>query len=157
GKTVPGGDVGKFLDEHWSALGKPVTAREAFARFLACVEPRVKLLTGANGAHVKKLLDLLAEKDFELPPGAVQGKVLRSQGTDAGYRAARDKDRRLAAVYLNEAKRRLATGDAEGAVSALSSIVEEYPGRGDALRLVGYRLLDLRQPAEAVRLFGQVQ
>ncbi len=39
----------------------------------------------------------------------------------------------------------------------LSSIVEEYPGRGDALRLVGYRLLDMAQPAQAVRLFQNVQ
>ena len=40
---------------------------------------------------------------------------------------------------------------------ALSSVVEEYPGRGDALRLVGYRLLDLGQPGQAARLFAQVQ
>ena len=39
----------------------------------------------------------------------------------------------------------------------LSSVIEEHPGRGDALRLVGYRLLDLKQPAQAARLFEQVQ
>ena len=39
----------------------------------------------------------------------------------------------------------------------LSSVIEEYPARADALRLVGYRLLDLKQPAQAARLFEQVQ
>jgi hypothetical protein len=42
-------------------------------------------------------------------------------------------------------------------VRALSSIVEAYPGRADALRLVGYRLLDLGEPGHAARLFAQVQ
>ena len=36
-------------------------------------------------------------------------------------------------------------------------MVEQYPGRADALRLVGYRLLDLKQPAPAARLFRQVE
>src|SRR5205807_10610212 len=47
--------------------------------------------------------------------------------------------------------------DVDGAVRALSSVVEEFPGRADALRLAGYRLLDFRQPPQAVRLFQQVQ
>jgi hypothetical protein len=51
----------------------------------------------------------------------------------------------------------VAANDADGAVRVLSSIIEEYPMRGDALRLVGYRLLDLKQPDQAVRLFQQVQ
>jgi tetratricopeptide (TPR) repeat protein len=157
GKTVPGGDVGRFLDESWKNLGKAVTAREGVERFLARVEPRVKLLSGPNGDHLKKLLQLLTEKNFELAPSSLQGKLVRTKDVDAAYLAARDQERRLASTYLTEAKRRLAAGDADGAVRVLSSIVEEYPGRGDALRLVGYRLLDLRQPAEAVRLFAQVE
>ena len=60
-------------------------------------------------------------------------------------------------VYVTEAKRRLDAGDPQGAVRVLSSVIEEYPTRGDALRLVGYRLLDLKQPVQAVRLFRQVQ
>jgi hypothetical protein len=32
----------------------------------------------------------------------------------------------------------------------------KHPGRGDALRLVGYRLLDLKQPALASQLFARV-
>jgi tetratricopeptide (TPR) repeat protein len=71
--------------------------------------------------------------------------------------AARDADRRNADVYLTEAKRRAAAGDTAGAIRVLSSIIEEHPTRGDALRLVGYRLLDLKQPAQAVRLFDRVQ
>jgi hypothetical protein len=36
-------------------------------------------------------------------------------------------------------------------------VVEEYPGRADALRLVGYRLLALKQPDHAAQLFLQVE
>jgi hypothetical protein len=73
------------------------------------------------------------------------------------YLAGRQRDRRAVGPYLAEARRRAGAGDVDGAVRVLSSIIEEHPGRGDALRLVGYRLLDLRQPAQAARLFGRVQ
>src|SRR5205823_7439008 len=47
--------------------------------------------------------------------------------------------------------------DVDGAGRALSSVIEVYPARGDALRLVGYRLLDMGQAAHAARLFQRVQ
>ena len=72
------------------------------------------------------------------------------------WRSAK-RDRRNVSVYLKEAQRRSDADDVDGAVCVLSSIIEEYPSRGDALRLVGYRLLDLQQPAQAARLFSQVQ
>jgi hypothetical protein len=157
GKTVPGGDVGRFLDEAWQCLGKVVSGREMFDRFLSRIEPRVRLMNGPNGEHVKKLIALLAEQDFELPDGPLDGALRHVSDVPPTYLAARAKDRRSAPLYIAEAKRRAATQDAAGAVRALSCIVEEYPTRGDALRLVGYRLLDLRQPAHAARLFHQVQ
>ena len=40
---------------------------------------------------------------------------------------------------------------------ALSSLVELNPGRSDALRLVGYRLLAMEQPGLAARLFDDVR
>src|SRR5207247_3303329 len=61
------------------------------------------------------------------------------------------------AAFLEEAQRRLQEKDNDGAVRALSSIVKQYPYRGDALRLVGYRLLDMQQSASAAQLFRQVQ
>jgi hypothetical protein len=73
------------------------------------------------------------------------------------YLSERENDPRNVAVYLAEAKRRAAAKDSDGAVRALSSIVEEYPARSDALRLVGYRLIDLKAPGQAARLFDQVQ
>jgi hypothetical protein len=60
-------------------------------------------------------------------------------------------------AFLKEARRRADGGDVSGAVRALSSVIEEYPTRGDALRLVGYRLLDFKEAGHAVRLFRQVQ
>ncbi len=73
------------------------------------------------------------------------------------YLTERDADRRNVTPYLAESRRRVNAGDLDGAMRVLSSVIEEYPTRGDALRLVGYRLLDMKQPAQAVRLFQQVQ
>jgi hypothetical protein len=153
GKTLAG-DLGKFLDKAWTNLGQLMPARESFLRFLNSVDARVKLLSGENGAHVSKLLNLLKDGDFELPGSMVSGALLRRSDVPPAYLAARERD---VSAYLTEARRRTNAQDADGAVRVLSSIIEEHPGRDDALRLVGYRLLDLKQPAQAARLFGQVQ
>src|SRR5207249_372659 len=58
GKTLAG-DMGEFLDRAWATMGKVVSARESFLRFLDRVDGRVKLFDGENGPHVKKLLALL--------------------------------------------------------------------------------------------------
>jgi hypothetical protein len=156
GRTLTG-DMATFLDAAWAAFGKPVSAREQFVRFLKRVEGGAMNLGGANGLHVAKLLTLLKDADFELPPSPIAGALLHRSDVPPAYLALRDADPRDVAAYLGEAKRRAAAGDADGAVRVLSSVIEEHPGRGDALRLVGYRLLDLKQPAQAARLFGQVQ
>jgi tetratricopeptide (TPR) repeat protein len=156
GKTVAG-DLGTFLEGLWGKLGQVASAKEAFVRFLQQVEGRTNLLTGPNSAHVHKLLALMGDKDFELPAADVQGALLHRKDVPPTYLAARDRDPRDVAAYLAEARRRAAAGDVDGAVRVLSSVIEEHPARGDALRLVGYRLLDLKQPAQAARLFGRVQ
>jgi hypothetical protein len=156
GKTVSG-DLGKFLEEMWKTMGAATTPKAAFQRFLAQIEPRVKLLGGAEGQHVQKLLDLLGEADFKLPEAAVSGALVYRKDVRPVYLSERIKDRRNVGVYLAEARRRADANDIDGAVRVLSSIIEEYPSRGDALRLVGYRLLDMKQPAHAARLFQQVQ
>ncbi len=155
GKTVVG-DLGDFLKETWSQLGKRVPAAKAFERFLNQVDKRANLLNGPESTHVKQLLAALTEEDFELPSGSIRGGLV-FQKEVAGYLEDRERDRRNVGVYLTEARRRAEAGDVAGAVRVLSSIIEEYPSRGDALRLVGYRLLDLQQPAQAARLFSQVQ
>jgi von Willebrand factor type A domain/Vault protein inter-alpha-trypsin domain len=157
GKIVPGGDVGKFLDDAWKALGKPLSARDGFVRFLEKIEPRVKTAQGPHAARLKKLLPLLTEADFELPEGMIAGAIVTKNMVPPQYLAARDADRRNADTYLAEARRRQRARDIDGAVRVLSSVIEEHPGRGDALRLVGYRLLDLGQPAQAARLFDRVE
>jgi hypothetical protein len=153
GKTLSG-DLAKFLDEAWAVLGKPATAREQFTRFLKQVDGRTKLL---ESKHVAKLLALLKDSDFEIPAGTIGGALLRKGDVPPEYLAMREADPRDVSAYLTEAKRRASAGDADGAVRVLSSVIEEHPGRGDALRLVGYRLLDLKQPGQAARLFAQVQ
>jgi tetratricopeptide (TPR) repeat protein len=138
-------------------MAKVVTAKESFLRFLEKVAPSVKLYEGANGAHVKSMLSMLKDNEFEMPEAVLAGLLLTKKDVPPKYLADRDADRRNVEVYLNEAQRRLGVKDADGAVRVLSSIIEEFPSRGDALRLVGYRLLDLNQAAHAVRLFDRVQ
>jgi hypothetical protein len=136
-------------------MGQDVSARADFERFLARVAPRVKLLEGASGDHVRKMLDLLAEKDFELPAGGTKGALVHKGDVPAEYLKGLD-DRKVTA-FLTEAERRLQEKDTDGAVRALSSLIEQYPTRGDALRLAGYHLLDMKQAAQAAQLFRHVQ
>ncbi len=156
GKTV-NGDLGSFLEGLWVNLGKPATARQLFERFLDRIEPRVKLTQGNDGSHVKKLLSLLTDGDFELPQTADDSKLLDKKQVPADYLKKRKEDPRNVAIYLAEARRRAEAGDNDGAARALSCVVEEYPGRADALRLVGYRLLAFKQSAAAAKLFEQVE
>jgi hypothetical protein len=163
GKTVPG-DLGGFLAEMWSLLGQEVTPRQAWERFLKRVEPRVQVLSSSNGPHVRKLLELCQDTDFEPPQAVVRGALLKEADLAPEYLRERAKDlekraegQRELSPYLTEARRRADKGDGAGAVRVLSSIIEEHSGRSDALRLVGYRLLDLKQAGQAARLFGQVQ
>jgi hypothetical protein len=89
-------------------------------------------------------VNLLRNEDFALPDQEIAGTLLHDNEVPKAYLTARDADLRNAETYLVEAQRRLTAGDADGALRALSSIVEEHPTRGDALRLVGYRLVDMK-------------
>jgi hypothetical protein len=156
GKTVSG-DLGAFVESAWDQRGGEITPREELDRFLRRVNRRTPLFGPANGDHVRKLLELLRDEDLALPEGELRGSLLHEKDVSPEYLAGRQRDRREVGVYLAEARRRADKGDVDGAVRALSSVVEEHPGRGDALRLAGYRLLDLRQAAHAARLFSSVQ
>ena len=156
GKTVPGGDLAKFLDDAWKQMARVISPKEAFVRFLQRVDGRVKLLNGAHVAHFKKMLDAQQDADFELPESVVVG-MTRKADVPPQFLAVRDANRRNADNYLVESRRRANRNDVDGAVRVLSSVVEENPTRGDALRLVGYRLLDVKQPVHAARLFERVQ
>jgi hypothetical protein len=153
GKTLVT-DVGEFLNNVWSTMGKAIGARESFVRFLDRVESKVNV---RKDPSVARLLGLLKDKDFELASGTVDGCIVCAKDVPAGYLEGMQRDRREVATYLTESRRRADKGDVSGAVCALSSVIEEHPGRSDAIRLVGYRLLDLKQPQQAARLFERVQ
>jgi hypothetical protein len=155
GKTVPG-DLGRFLQATWRALGKPASARDIFERALALLDARCKIRGGDTGKYLTALLALLRDNDFELPPAPLGGAILSGKDVPRVYQAALQDAQPDVAAFLVEAQRRRAAGDRDGAVRALSSVVEEYPGRGDAVRLVGYRLLDMGQAGHAAGLFRQV-
>jgi hypothetical protein len=148
-------DVGEFLAQSWTKLAKEPSCKQALSRLLSLIDPKTKVLTGPSGESVRKLLELLAEEDFVLPTTALKGAI-RKEKDVAAYLAARKIDRRALKPYIDEANRRKNDKDADGAVVALSSILEEHAGRGDALRLVGYRLLDMEYPAQAAGLFARV-
>jgi Flp pilus assembly protein TadD len=156
GRTLKG-DLGHFVEQAWSQLGREVSGRQALARLLTQVDGRTKVLSGPDGAAVRDLLALLSEEECEVPALPVAGTLLRRRDADKRYLAARAQDRRDVHAYLAEGERRAGQGDLDGAVRVLSSVVEKNPGRGEALRLVGYRLLALHQPAQAAKLFGRVQ
>jgi hypothetical protein len=151
------GDLGDFLEQEWTGLGRDVSPRAELDRFLHRLDRRMPLFKGNAGEHVRKLLALLREEDLSLSEADLHGALLNEKDAFTDYLTARGKDRGEVGIYLREAKRRAEAGDIPGAVRVLSGIVEEYPGRGDALRLVGYRLLDLHEPAHAARLFQRVQ
>jgi tetratricopeptide (TPR) repeat protein len=153
GKTLVT-DLGEFLDNAWATIGRAVSSRETFLRFLDRIENRVNV---RNDASVKKMLDLLRDKDFDLAESNVEGGIVLSKDVPAQYLEGVNRDRREVTTYLTESRRRADKGDVSGAVRVLSTVMEEHTGRGDALRLVGYRLLDLNQPAQAARLFERVQ
>jgi hypothetical protein len=155
GKTVAG-DLGTFLDGFWTGPGE-VTPRHELDRLLRRVDRRVPLLHGPGSEYVGKLLNLLRDEDVRLPQGYVRGVLARERDVEPDYLARRKHDRSDVDVYLAEARRRAAAEDADGAVRVLSGIIEEHPGREDALRLVGYRLLAMDQSGHAARLFDRVQ
>jgi hypothetical protein len=132
-------------------------ARAAFLRFVDKVNPQVKLLEGKNAEHVKLLLKMLDEDDYEWPPLPESAGLRLHSDANKDYLKAREDDRYQIGIYLNEAKRRGDAGDAQGMVRALSTLAEIVPGNADVLRAAGYRLLDRKQPAFAVRLFERVQ
>jgi hypothetical protein len=155
GKTIKG-DLGRWLDDAWYLLAKESSLRQAFGRLLFQMDARTKVLTGTGGEHVNKMLELLAEEDCALPDAPALTALLLAKDADKSYLEDRGKDRRSVHAYLDECRRRHSDGDTDGAVRVLSSVIEEHPSRGDALRLVGYRLLDMNQPAHAAKLFARV-
>ncbi|MBN2489281.1 MAG: hypothetical protein JXQ29_00325 [Planctomycetes bacterium] len=150
-------DVGRFLTALHEKEREPVSRKEAFRRFLDRVAGRVGLDASEQAAHVRSLAELLGEDDFALPAGAASGALPEASEADAAYREARDGDRENVNIYLDEASRRKAGDDAFAALRALSTVVELHPGRSDALRLVGYRLLAMDEPGGAARLFDRVR
>jgi len=134
-----------------------VSARQSFLRFLERVEAHPNLLPGTGRLQVRKLVSILNDVEFEMPKAPLAGAIVRNADVPPEYLAGRAADLRASEPYLAESRRRADGGDVDGAVRVLSSIIEEHPSRGDALRLVGYRLLDLKQPAQAARLFERVQ
>jgi tetratricopeptide (TPR) repeat protein len=157
GKVVPGGDLEKFLDDSWRNFTKAIRPKEAFEEFLNKVGPGAKPTSGGNMENVAKLLRKLTDKDFEIPQGKTGGAVIHAKEVPPGYLAAREADLGNVHAYLDEAKRRANAKDPDGAIRVLSGVVELFPTRADALRLVGYRLLDVQQPEQAIRLFQQVE
>jgi hypothetical protein len=149
-------DVGKYLADAWAGLSKEASRKQLIGRLLYLIDPKTKVLTGPEGETLRKMLELITEGDCEPPAATLEGKIRKEKDAVAAYLEGRRKDRRDIKTYIDEAHRRANDDDADGSVVALSTILEEHSGRGDALRLVGYRLLDMRYPGQAAALFARV-
>jgi hypothetical protein len=156
-KAVLPGDLGKAVEALWLFVGQEVTAQERVRRLVERARARLGDEKAERAAHVRKLLALLTEADCALPQASLLGALTASADADKTYLTLRRADRAAVRPYLDEAERRAAAGDVDGAVRVLSTVIEEHTGRSDALRLVGYRLLDLKRPAAAARLFERAQ
>jgi hypothetical protein len=149
------GDLAGFLSKCWKTMGQDLSARAEFERFLGRVGPHVHLFDGEAGKQVSEMLKLLSDKDFELPTSVVRGALLGKDDVSEAYRVGLQEHNVNA--YLKESARRADAQDIDGAVRALSNLIEDNPTRGDALRLAGYHLLDMNQAAQAAQLFLHVQ
>lgn len=157
GQTLKTRDLAEFIDVAWRTLAGVVSPREEIVRFIDDVSAHLRLRSVNADAPVNFLLARLIDKDCDLAEVALSGRLLMESEVKASYLEARARAPEDVSAYLIEARRRAEQDDTAGAVRALSSVVEQHPGRADALRLAGYRLLDLRQPVSAARLFRQVQ
>src|SRR5262249_23995034 len=92
GRTVRG-DLAEFIAKAWAEVGKDASARQLLERFLKGAGKRVNLLEGPNGPHVKRMLELLKDEDFELPNKPVRGEILHKQDVPPNYVLSRDKAR----------------------------------------------------------------
>src|SRR2546423_13335045 len=52
GKVVAGGDIGQFIETVWQQLGRVMSAKDAFLRFLARVEPRIQFKNGVRAQQI---------------------------------------------------------------------------------------------------------
>src|SRR5262249_60671180 len=71
GKTLL--DVGEFLDDAWSKVGRAVRPREAVLTMLNKIETRVPLPQGSSG---RNLVDKMTDKDCELFAPPIDGALV---------------------------------------------------------------------------------
>jgi len=150
-------DVAHYLDAVYSRRNRVASRKEAFLAYLDRVSKRTGLDSSGAGDHVRALCGLLKAEDFQLPAGDAPCPLPGKGAASGTYLEARKADRRKVQSYLDEATRRMEGSQAFLGLRALSTVVEMHPGRSDALRLVGYRLLSMKQPAYAASLFDRVR
>src|SRR5262249_58266284 len=79
------GDLGAFIEKVWAQAGQVLSPREALQRFLDRVNPRTHALDGGNDAPLRKLLSLLADRDFALPQAALDCLLAPSEDLPSSY------------------------------------------------------------------------
>lgn len=149
GKTI-NGDLSTFLKTASQNATKTLSPRDELNQFLARIN-------NIEGPYVKQLLAITSDKALTLPETRLHHRLLKIGDVSTEYVNALKGSKESINTIIAEAKSRLRQKDVDAAVQALSSIIEKHPGRSDALRLVGYRLLAMGQPVHAARLFEQVQ
>ena len=147
-------DVAKFILAKLLQKGAPVSDKQRWIALLRKSMKRFKMLRKSSGRTVNKLINTLPKKDFTFPETGETRLWLKGQ-VPTKYLKIRTKRKDHFDPFVNEAKRRFRKS-VDGAVRALSTIVELHPSNPQALRLVGYYLSAWRRPDLAARVFLKV-
>ena len=150
-------DLGAFLDQRFARDTQRPSPKEVFLSVLRHVAGSQRVNESAWRSHVLPLHALLPDEAFEVESSPTPGPMPAPDEAGAGYLASRQADRRQVDAYLEEARQRIQQHRLFPGLRALSTVVEVHPGRSDALRLVGYHLLQLGQPGFAVHVFDRVR
>ncbi|MFO0843767.1 MAG: hypothetical protein U0797_15460 [Gemmataceae bacterium] len=148
----PGHDLEALLDGAWKALGREATPQQRRDWLAAQLGHWVPL--DAVRRDLRGLVAMLPERELKLPAARLQGGLTRRAGADPAYLAARRQDRVAIDPVLDEARRRLAAGEADAAARVLCGLAEEHAGNPDVARLVAYHLVATGRAALATHLLA---
>ncbi|MEZ5988944.1 MAG: VIT domain-containing protein [Planctomycetota bacterium] len=151
-------DLARYLDDaHLIRARNEPSRKRAFGRLLQRLVEEAGAPDAREAPQLARLLQLLPEDELVLAPkrAAAAWPTRALAGPD--YLTGLAKNRRDPALHLAEAERRAAAGEAAPALRVLSNLVELYPGRSDAQRLVGYRLLGAGEAEMAASVFEAIR
>jgi hypothetical protein len=134
-------DAQADLEEGWRRRGQDEAAGQRVRAMLREAAPP------SARRDVELLWKLMREDDLPWPAARVAGSLTSRKAPSAAYLSSGEP-----AAFLDEAVRRAAAKDPQGAIRALSGLLERSPQKADAVRLVAYHLIATGEAEAAARL-----